>query len=148
MAKTPERQRTLIDQKDRGVRRWLVLGIHAAVFMLVIIVYPRLENVRPELLDTNAARFAVPAWGALILLHVFLTYLADIRFLVRRARSERIRLRLNRPAAAPPLAYGGHTTASDNESGYAEEFPQFTRPPAPTSRRTKKNTPPQFYEGH
>ena len=147
MAKVPERQRTLIDQKDHGVRRWLVLGSHAAVFALVIVLYPRLENVRPDLLDTNAARFALPAWGIILVLHLLLTYLADIRYLLSRARSERIRLRLNRPAAAPPLAYGGHTTASDNESGYAEEFPQFTRLPAPTSKRSKKNTPPQFYEG-
>lgn len=102
----PEQRQKALEKRERGTRHWLVMATHTAVFVMVMVLYPRLEEARPDVFDTNVARLVIAAWLGVVALHLLLAYIADLRFLRRRARLARIRQRLhpNGPAYVPPAA--------------------------------------------
>lgn len=138
----PDTQTQLVEKPDSGLRPWLMLGTHAAVFTLVMVLYPRLQNARPDLFDTNDARLLVPAWMLLLALHLLLAYAADLRYLRKRARAERIRHRLHHPAAPPATARymppPVTNTPLDSGEDASRDITTFERLPAPTSPQTRR----------
>ncbi|MDX1995474.1 MAG: hypothetical protein SF029_24030 [bacterium] len=150
--------------RDRGLRNWLLMALHATLYLSLLVAYPQLAAALPERFDSNPARLAIPVWGALLLLHFVLTYLRDLRYLHHRDRWERIQRRMElrstltdeqrytRPVTpdSPPPAYAFDAA----EEPPAEILPfkrtseRTQRRPVQTIRRRRGGPPaPTFYEG-
>lgn len=100
MINRPEQRR--IRSRRLLVRLWLIFAAHALIFGLFVYFYPRLHQSQPDLLDTNTAQIAIPAWAGALALHLLVTALIDWRLLTGIARDERIRRRLESTASAAP----------------------------------------------
>lgn len=78
-------------ERKRGITRWILLALHALIFAGVVIAHPELTARFPEIMDSNLARLGIPIWGLLLILHLLLTSLIDIREGIVAARIERRR---------------------------------------------------------
>jgi hypothetical protein len=79
------------EARRRGIGRWVLLALHALPFAVVVFAYPTLEELYPDIFATNAARILIPCWAGVMIFHVLLAALLDVREGTRVARRERER---------------------------------------------------------
>jgi hypothetical protein len=78
-------------RQQRNLSRWLLLALHTLPFALVVFGYPRLAANYPEILHDNLARLAILAWAGVLLLHLLIVALREVREGIMLARRERER---------------------------------------------------------
>ena len=79
-------------QPSRGIVRWLLLFLHAALFGLMVYFYPDFEEMGVPLLTGNTARLVIPVWGGVVVFHLIATGLWDMidgKIVARRERQRR-----------------------------------------------------------
>jgi len=77
----------------RGMLRWILLLIHAVPFALVIFVYPELQLRIPDVLYNNITWPLLSGWALLLIAHMVVVILLDLRESVVYSRRERRRRR-------------------------------------------------------
>lgn len=77
----------------RGIIRWVLLALNAVPFAFLVFAYPQLAAEFPDMLDDNLARVAIPIWGALLVVHLLLVCLLEVRENVVYARRHRQRMK-------------------------------------------------------
>ncbi len=76
-------------RRRRTILRWLVYLVHLIPFAGVVFFYPELQAQVPQLFAENIARFALPAWGGVVVIHFLIVALLDLREGVVFARKDR-----------------------------------------------------------
>lgn len=76
---------------ERGIVRWLWLAFHAILFAGVVFGYPWLLDTFPEIFASNIVWMGLPVWCGLLLLHLVLVALIDVREGFIHGRRERQR---------------------------------------------------------
>jgi hypothetical protein len=79
------------DRQQRNLSRWLLLALHTLPFALVVFGYPRLAANYPAIFYGNLARLAILAWAGVLLLHLLIVALREVREGIMLARRERER---------------------------------------------------------
>jgi hypothetical protein len=101
--------------QQRNLSRWLLLALHTLPFALVVFGYPRLAANYPEILYDNLARLAILAWAGLLLLHLLIVALREMREGMVLARRERERREWYASMQRHHLK--GRVTAGDRSAG-------------------------------
>lgn len=78
-------------QKQRGIFRWVLMLFHGLLFAGVVFGYPLLLDLAPDVFDDNIARLGIPVWGLLVVAHVVLVAMIDVREGIVQARRDRRR---------------------------------------------------------
>ena len=77
----------------RGIIRWILLALNAIPFAVIVFAYPQLRTQFPQFFDDNLARLAIPVWGAVLVIHLLLVCLLEVRENVIYARRHRQRMK-------------------------------------------------------
>lgn len=75
----------------RSTLRWVLLALHAIPFAALIFAYPSLLERYPHILNDNLVKLAIPAWAGLLILHLLLASVLEIRENAVYERRERER---------------------------------------------------------
>lgn len=79
------------DTRRRGIIRWILLALNAFPFAGLIAAYPMLLTAYPDILIDNRVRLAIQAWAAVILLHLLVVCMLEVRENIISARRARRR---------------------------------------------------------
>ncbi|MEQ8676418.1 MAG: hypothetical protein RLP44_04835 [Aggregatilineales bacterium] len=113
-----------IRRGNAGLGWWLLLAIHALIFAFVVMFFPEIQQLNPELLTDNRLLFIVPAWGFFLLLHLAYVLVVDARLTVKRKRDARIIKRIyalpDPRQNVPQLPAGTYVVPLDDELDYAD----------------------------
>lgn len=113
-----------IRHANAGLGWWLLLALHALSFAFVMMTFPQLQKINPELLTDNRLRFVIPAWALLLLLHLTYVLVVDARLNVKRKRDARIIKRVyalpDPRKNIPQLPSGTYVVPLDDELEYAD----------------------------
>jgi hypothetical protein len=77
----------------RTIMRWTLLAIHVAPFACVIFAYTSFSDSAPNIFNNNVTRLGIPMWGLLVVVHLILTAVFDLREGIVYGRKERRRVR-------------------------------------------------------
>ena len=77
----------------RGTLRWILLWVHAVPFAIVVFAYPILEANNPDVILNNLTWPLLSGWGLLLVAHLIIVALLDLRESIVFTRRERRRRR-------------------------------------------------------
>lgn len=73
----------------RGYFRWLFLLLNGGILAGIIFLYPTLSQSAPELFTGNTAWLGLTLWGMILMIHVGLVLLLEVREGVVITRKQR-----------------------------------------------------------
>ncbi|MFW5692295.1 MAG: hypothetical protein ACOCX3_02975 [Chloroflexota bacterium] len=82
-------------RRKRGVLRWLLLGLHLLPFVLIVAFYPSISDSIADIRTANLVRLGLPVWALVLILHLLIVCVLDVREGILFGRRERQRRRMN-----------------------------------------------------
>ncbi|MCL4256066.1 MAG: hypothetical protein KJ043_20080 [Anaerolineae bacterium] len=73
----------------RGYFRWVLLLLNGGVLAGIVFLYPTLSQSAPQLFTGNTAWFGLTLWGMILMIHVGLVLLLELREGVVISRKQR-----------------------------------------------------------
>lgn len=82
-------------KRKRTVLHWVFFAAHVLPFAALIFAYASLSDSNPELFASNLAWLVIPIWGLIVLAHLAIVALIDLRESLAFMRYDRRRRRIN-----------------------------------------------------